>query len=141
MTPQRPAAAKSSSAFLSPVWRRRGAAIHSAAYPIKKRKNRISSGVKDTSRTLVEIKVVPQMKMVTAAARWPVMFDFSDICLFLRAGGGVPAGFCKYFLILLRSQPCEILKKTGEMTLVGETGPGGRIDGRYRLFQQLLRLF
>ena len=79
MTPQRPAAAKSSSFFISFVWRRRGAAIHSAAYPIKKRKNRIYSGVKDTSRTLVEMKVVPQMKIVTAAARWPAMFGFSDM--------------------------------------------------------------
>ncbi len=101
--------------------------------PDKKAEKQDFQRCKDTSRTLVEIKVAPQMKMVTAAARWPVMLDFSDIYLFLRAGGGVPAGFCKYFLILLRSQPCEILKKTGEMTLVGETGPGGRVDGRYRL--------
>ena len=51
--------------------RERGQASHSARYPMTKRINRISTGLNVRSSTLVDMKVVPHIRMVTNAARWP----------------------------------------------------------------------
>ena len=69
--PHRPAAAKRYSCFRESRTRFPGHTIHRARYPMIKRINRISTGEKDLKSTLVEIKVVPQIRMVTNAARWP----------------------------------------------------------------------
>lgn len=65
---------KVASCFHSTPFKRWGQMISSTRNPMIKRKNRISTGLKSTSRIFVEIKVVPQIMIVSNAAKCPIDF-------------------------------------------------------------------
>ena len=76
-----------------------------------KRKNRISTGLKSVSRTLVDMNVVPHMMMVNSAARCPAVLLFpilSTIPVFLR----------EYFTVSTRRKPYELVKVICKMALI-----------------------
>ena len=71
VTPVRPAPANRSSFFQPESGSRRGFRHQRKAYPITKRVKSTVTGVKSRRSTLVDTKVVPQIRMVIRAAAWP----------------------------------------------------------------------
>ena len=98
--------------------------------------NKISTGWKSTSSTLVEMKVVPQITMVSRAARWPragfVSTAVSSSLPFLPEQ--LPAG--------PRRQAGEGSEIVGEMALIGKACLHGglcRGDTRASLIRTAIR--
>lgn len=76
-----------------------------------KRKNRISTGLKSVSRTLVDMNVVPHMMIVNSAAKCPADLLFpmlSTILVFFR----------EYFTVSSRCKPYELVEIIRKMALV-----------------------
>ena len=76
-----------------------------------KRKNKISTGLKSVSRTLVDMNVVPQMMMVNSAARCPADF-------LLPMLPTIPILFREYFTVSPRCKPYELIEIIRKMALV-----------------------
>ena len=76
-----------------------------------KRKNRISTGLKSVSRTLVDMNVVPHMMIVNSAARCPV-----DLLLPMLPT--IPVFFREYFTVSPWCKPYELIEIIRKMALV-----------------------
>ncbi len=76
-----------------------------------KRKNSISTGLKSTSRTLVDMNVVPHMMMVNSAAKCPADLLFPMLPT-------APVFFREYFTVSTRRKPYKLVEVICKMALV-----------------------
>src|SRR5699024_2946900 len=130
--PQNPARIKVSSWLRDVPFKGRRLTAHSARYPKRKRKNKISTGKKSFNKTFVEINVVPQIKIVSNPDKCPFIALFSIVfsscffCFFLK---NLPVG--------AGGQPDKTVKIIGKMALVKKSRPQGCLHRSSSLFQKL----
>lgn len=110
--PHRPAAANVSSCLRVVHGKCLGDTMNSAASPRTNLKNSISTGWNETKSILVEIKVVPQMIMVSNADKCPAVLFF-DMYTFL------PVVFsCVDFFVVSRCHADETTEICRKMALI-----------------------